>query len=121
MESWHKVELHRRQLIYQTGDFGRLSSESTEASPTPAQWEQFWADAEKAGVWSWRRDYSTPVLDGTSWSLELKHAGKRVSSGGCNGYPGSDDAVYHPGCAFDVFLKSLMTLTGKKWGGFEET
>lgn len=111
--SWHKVQWQGGTLIYQTGDFGSAEGETTQVVPSEEQWQGFWAEVEKAGAWSWRPDYTRPVLDGTSWSLELRHGDKRIKSGGSNGYPGSDDEGYEPGSAFDIFLQALIRLTGR--------
>ena len=106
--------------MYQSGDFGSSDAQTTEAMPFQDQWQAFWMEVEKANVWCWRRDYTRPVLDGTSWSLELVHGEKRIKSRGSNGYPGSNNEGYEAGSAFDIFLQALMRLTGRNWYPHED-
>lgn len=112
---WHRVRWRRGILVHETGDFGSTDAVTSEMTPTLEQWQTFWSEVEKAEVWKWRRDYTRPVLDGTSWSLKLTHDGRAIHSGGSNGYPGSDTEDHEPGCAFDIFLQALMLLTGGNW------
>jgi hypothetical protein len=80
--------------------------------PSPAEWAAFWRALEQIGVWSWGGEFAdSSVRDGTSWALELEHAGQRVEASGSNAYPpqGQGPGVPPP---FRRFLGALSQLLG---------
>ena len=59
--------------------------------PTKEAWEKFWKALDELKVWEWEKRYDNRnVRDGLVWSLKIQHGDRSVSSGGTNGYPGSD-------------------------------
>ena len=112
----HLLELTDSGLWHTTTEFSDPSTErKRRLEPTPAQWVEFWQAVEQLGVWDWQPDYTTPdVCDGTGWSLELRHAGRSVVSGGDNGYPGGDGPSYSRTSPFARFLRELEKLAGVK-------
>ena len=55
--------------------------------PPPERWIAFWEKVESLGVWKWKREYSRDMLDGSCWSLDLEHEGRRLSTRGFNAWP----------------------------------
>ena len=117
--TWHELEFKDGQLCYSTGHDVSDSATTRLLTPTPEQWARFWEAVEEIGVWKWKSDYSNHnVLDGTSWSLELRRKWRAVKSHGSNGYPGGNEEEeygYGPDSAFANFLRALEQLTGAKW------
>ncbi len=59
--------------------------------PTKEAWVKFWKALDELKVWEWEKRYDNRnVRDGLVWSLKIQHGDRSVSSGGSNGYPGSD-------------------------------
>jgi hypothetical protein len=110
----HGLELANGELLYLAFEGGSSQPKrQARLNPSPAHWAAFWEAMDQINVWAWRSDYSTPdVLDGTSWSLKLQHAGRTMSSGGDNGYPGGNGPEYSRTSAFAKFLTQLRKLTG---------
>ena len=53
-----------------------------------AEWTELESLLAKCNFFAWRDKYEEPVLDGTTWHLEILHSDGRVTrSGGMNGYP----------------------------------
>ena len=105
-----EVRWEEGKLSYRCGFFGEGTEIGHERIPTEAEWQEFWRGVETAKVWEWRKKYSQPVLDGTSWSLEIVYNGKRLRSRGDNGYPGSDDSNYDEHGPFGILLKAIIKL-----------
>lgn len=83
--------------------------------PTPEQWQAFWREVERLGVWEWLPEYTNDTLDGEQWTLELEFGGRRLATGGSNAYPGAPDGPGFPrDCAFGQFVTALETLSGSK-------
>src|SRR5262245_3683177 len=101
-------ELENGQLRYRTDS----NLDGSLLNPDAAQWEQFWTAIEQAGVWDWKKDYSDyRILDGDYRELKITHAGRKLASGGSNGYPGGKGMRYAKTSAFAVFLRALEQLT----------
>lgn len=58
-------------------------------------------------IWEWEEDYQTEgiVVDGTSWSVELKTKGKTYESRGLDSFPKQ----------WKEFCKAVSALVGKKF------
>jgi hypothetical protein len=107
------VEWRNRMLVLRGCPFDDSGTdERARFSPSPMQWDQFWRAMERANVWTWRAEYFEPVLDGTSWSLEMENAGQRIESHGSNGYAGSDGSSYGEESEFAQLLRALSGLVG---------
>ena len=62
------------------------------------QWQEFWDEIDKQGIWNWKKSYSdNTILDGTQWELHLEKDGKIKKIWGSNDYPEN----------FDIFIKSI--------------
>ena len=85
--------------------------------PTKEAWAKFWKTMDELKVWDWEKRYDNRnVRDGLVWSLEIKRGDRSVSSGGQNGYPGSD---LHklvgpmPSQRFEQYQKAVEELVGR--------
>ena len=55
---------------------------------TEADWQKIEHLISKCNFMQWKENYFEPVLDGTSWNLEIKFTdGRTHESHGSNGYP----------------------------------
>jgi len=69
---------------------GTFHETSEKFDPPKEAWERFWAQMDTDGVWQWQANYSSAMSDmpdGSSWSLEVRHANQHVKSQGYNGVP----------------------------------
>ena len=57
--------------------------------PTESEWQVFWKELDRIGVWDWKEHYtcSELIMDGTSWILEIDYNGKSLKTGGSNAFP----------------------------------
>jgi hypothetical protein len=111
----HEVEWKQDALWCRRAEGAYMWKPAVALSPGPEAWERFWKVLDAAGVWQWENRYeNVDVLDGTQWSLELKHLGKSLTSEGSNAFPGSDNADYPESSAFGKFIKALRELTGQE-------
>ena len=82
-----------------------------ELRPTERQWRTFWQELDRLDVWSWRECYDNPyVLDGTRWSVEMRHGTRVLHSVGYNAYP--PDGSSECGRDFRHFLRAVRGLVG---------
>ena len=67
-------------------------------------WAEFRNVLNTIGAWKWKREYQPkePIMDGTSWSLELSWGTYRIQSGGSNASPRH----------FNKLCKALSKLAG---------
>jgi hypothetical protein len=120
MGSWEcifrEVTFENGELSYRTGtDFFDKTTGPLRCTPDQDRWASFWTAIERIGVWDWKPDYSdTGVLDGTQWSLRMRHNGRVMSSEGDNDYPGGVDAEFSDDSPFGQFLAALAQLLGVK-------
>lgn len=109
----HEVRFHKGQLQYRTAEAAYMWTPETLVSPDRQQWEDFWCAVDAAGVWTWSKEYANPgVLDGTQWSLVMRHKGRSIRSEGDNAYPGADGPEFPETCSFAKFLQALCQLAG---------
>jgi hypothetical protein len=109
----HEIQFHNGQLRHRTAPGAYVWTEGTTLNPEPRQWEQFWRAVNAAGVWVWAKEYfNAGVLDGTQWSLTMRHKGRTVRSEGSNAYPDADGPDFSPSCSFAEFLNALRQLSG---------
>lgn len=109
----HQIQFRNGQLRYRTAPGAYVWAEETLLNPDPQQWEDFWRAVDASGVWTWSREYANPgVLDGTQWSLAIRHKGRSICSGGDNAYPGADGPDYPETGSFAQFLQALRQLSG---------
>jgi len=94
------VELRDGRLVLNASGYGHDENVYTLVDPPPERWVAFWKMVESLGVWSWEPKYYRPILDGSSWSLQLQHEGRRLSSTGSNAWPER----------FDQFSRAVNTL-----------
>lgn len=106
----YSVEWEDGMLIYRPWGY----EPEIRVQPLPEDWQRFWAEMDKIGVWDWEKHYDNMwVLDGTSWSIKLKQGKKRVTSDGSNAYPGSEGP--ETSATFRAFCRAVQKLLG----GFE--
>ena len=87
---------------------GEMASEAIR--PEPEQWNAFWQELSRIDVWAWQGDFSDmKVPAGTSWALEIEHAGQWVEVSGMNAYPPGGKGPDMPPL-FRRFLRALSTL-----------
>lgn len=78
-----------RRIADMTGH-GTFREISEKLDPPEEAWNRFWEHAETAGIWQWQASYKTSRSswpDGSSWSLEARHANRQVKSQGYNAVP----------------------------------
>ena len=110
----HEIEWKHRTLWYRWAKYPSLWQPAIELSIGTEAWERFWKAVEAAGVWQWSDNYeNSDVLDGTQWSLKLKHQGRTLITQGSNAFPGCAEPIYSKFCEFGCFIKALQSLTGK--------
>jgi hypothetical protein len=102
----------RGSELHFTNDKDYGPSQDHILNPSEEEWEEFWKQLQRLGVWEWKDSYYNLCCDGTSWSLEAEHEGRRVTSGGGNSYPGVKGTNY--GKTFTSFLKALNQLVGEE-------
>ena len=109
----HEIQFHKGQLQYCTAEGAYLWTPQTLLNPGRQQWEDFWRDVDAAGVWTWAKEYVNPeVLDGTQWSLAMRHKGRSIRTEGSNAYPGADSPDLPETGSFAQFLQALRQLSG---------
>lgn len=105
--SGHSLVWDGEALIRYEGPhfFGEAKITKT-VTPSAEQWRAFWQKMEEVKVWEWRPRYYTPAYDGVTWGLVLEHGGRKVTSGGSNGYPSDEDVTATAGIgSSEVFNK----------------
>lgn len=116
---YDEIQFHNGQLRYRPASGPCLQLEETLLNPNRRQWEEFWRAVHAAAVWTWAKEYTNnDVLDGTQWSLTLRHKGRSVRSCGSNAYPGAEGTDFPRSCSFAKFLKALRDLSGAREIGF---
>ena len=112
-EEGYEVEWKDIVLWYRRRSSAYALEPGIGVSPSPEAWTKFWQALEAAGVWQWNKSYEGFALDGTSWSLKLKHQGKTITAKGTNAYPGGEESEFSDACAFGQFIQALRELTGR--------
>ncbi|MHA2239363.1 MAG: hypothetical protein ACXAB2_13535 [Candidatus Hodarchaeales archaeon] len=92
----------------------RAKSKESYPVPSKADWQEFWAELDRIGIWEWKARYdASSIVDGTSWSLETQYNGRQLKTGGSNEYPGqTNEGGYSP--EFRAFLKAVQKLLRNK-------
>jgi hypothetical protein len=78
-----------RRIADMTGR-GTFRETSEKLDPPQEAWDRFWKEIDSAGVWQWQASYKSgrsSETDGSSWSLEARHANRQVKSQGYNAVP----------------------------------
>jgi hypothetical protein len=80
------------------GEFREISEK---LDPPKEAWDRFWKQIDTAGFWQRQASYRSAMssaADGSSWSVEARHANRHVKSQGYNAVPATysvfRDAVY---------------------------
>jgi hypothetical protein len=107
-------------LVYRRYSSKPFRSQSVRISPNEHQWQAFWAEAEAVSLWKWKSSYKPTgiVNDGTHWSIEIEHDGRKVRAHGDNAYPGdlSPAISAERSKRYTRFLSAIRTLTsGRKF------
>ena len=102
------VKLEEDKLIYKKND------NETILKPDAETWQNFWETLEEINIWDWERDYKpdTPILDGTSWKVDIKYGEKEVLSSRSNAYPPSSEGEMSD--EFLKFCRAVSNLCGGK-------
>jgi hypothetical protein len=69
---------------------GKFLETTEKLDPPKEAWDRFWRQIDAAGVWQWQASYSSArsnLPDGSSWSLEARHANRQIKSQGYNAVP----------------------------------
>jgi hypothetical protein len=110
-----EIELLRTGQLKITTGF--RDGEPSFITPTPEQWEKFWHEVDAIGVWTWKSSYSSMVLDGSWWEIDIAHGTRRLQSEGNNAWPESEDPAgpltYPAAGQFERFLRAITFLTGE--------
>ena len=103
---YYDVTLTNGELIYNChdGDGPTLQPDGGLITPTEEAWAEFHSALDRAQAWQWQPRYEPDelIVDGTSWSVEIRWGDRTVKSQGSNAAPDS----------FDDFLRALRTLIG---------
>lgn len=81
-----------------------LSVQPIYITPTPKQWQAFYAALSEHNIWDWQESYmpEQAVPDSPSWSIKLTHGDKTLNS---SGYGATPENYGH-------FLKAVSDLIG---------
>ena len=81
---WRDGKLHYMQSTPDPG-----SSWDKEADPSQSEWQSFWKECDRIGVWNLPEDFSRPKsVDGLQVRMVLAHNGNSIRSvGQCWGAP----------------------------------
>lgn len=102
------VVFEKGKLTYRKG----LYTLPTEVNAMPARWMRFWKEIDRTGIWGWDATYDDlGIIDGTGWSIHIKHGSCEVESHGHNAYP-EEVNDREPPEPFKQFLKALDDLLG---------
>ena len=73
-------------------------------TPYPEQWATFHKTLDRVGFWDWDESYSPtePIMDGTSWKVEIEWGDRSHSAHGSNEYPKK----------WVIFRRALRSLLG---------
>ena len=102
----YSVRLEGDKLIY------KKNYEETVLEPDAEAWKEFWETLEEINIWDWETSYKpdTPILDGTSWKVDIKYGEKKVLSSGSNAYPPSSEERMSDD--FKEFCQAVSDLCG---------
>jgi hypothetical protein len=78
-----------RRTADMTGS-GTFRETSEKLDPPKVAWDHFWNEIDAVGVWQWQASYKSAKsseCDGSSWSVEARHAHRQVRSQGYNAVP----------------------------------
>ena len=100
----YKLELKDGRLLYSQFEYGHQLKNTKWLTPNAKQWEAFWKSVDSIDIWNWEKEYiDSTILDGTSWSIDIKLDEKIISSKGINSYPANDVKI-------QSFLEAVSTL-----------
>jgi hypothetical protein len=88
--AWENGRLVFLKRIADMTGHGTFREVSGKLDPSKEDWNRFWEQIDAAGVWQWQASYKSARSgwpDGESWSLEVRHANRRVKSQGYNAVP----------------------------------
>ncbi|MHB8840379.1 MAG: hypothetical protein ACYC56_01095 [Candidatus Aquicultor sp.] len=108
------VRLMDGKLMYEKSPGLYTLAPAIEIQPTPEQWDRFWTEVERIGVWNWVPYYeqrSTHGEDGDHWFVHLSLGDRSMLSEGDNCYPGQMDQS-GSSQPFKQFLEALRELLG---------
>lgn len=98
--------LNKTQLIF-------IYSNSEIIEPKQNEWENFWENLEKIGIWDLEENYERCIMiDGYFWEINISHQNQSIHSRGNN-----IDPTLYVGTKLvsilDEFLDAIYDLTGK--------
>lgn len=98
--------LNKTQLIF-------IYSNSEIIEPKQSEWENFWENLEKIGIWDLEENYERCIMiDGYFWEINISHQNQSIHSRGNN-----IDPTLYVGTKLvsilDEFLDAIYDLTGK--------
>ncbi|MBX7075885.1 MAG: hypothetical protein K1X33_01050 [Methanobacteriaceae archaeon] len=98
--------LNKTQLIF-------IYSNSEIIEPKQSEWENFWENLEKIGIWDLEENYERCIMiDGYFWEINISHQNQSIHSRGNN-----IDPTLYVGTELvsilDEFLDAIYDLTGK--------
>ena len=98
--------LNKTQLIF-------IYSNSEIIEPKQSEWENFWENLEKIGIWDLEENYERCIMiDGYFWEINISHQNQSIHSRGNN----IDPTLYlgtELVSILDEFLDAIYDLTGK--------
>jgi hypothetical protein len=107
-----EVSWNGEALVYRSFTTGFEPLETVEVRPRAQKWRLFWRWLDQNDLWSWPEvcENESPLIDGTSWSVEIEADDKRLASSGSNAYPGTSGT--EPSLVFKRLLAALRRLLG---------
>lgn len=80
------IEEEKNSVICEIGDERKVKT--VHSVNLADHWPKLQSLLAKCNFSAWREEYAKPVLDGTSWHLEIQYAdGRTMESNGLNDYP----------------------------------
>ena len=112
----YSVELQGDHLLYESVHGDCSSTRSRESRPAAEDWQTFWQELDRLGVWAWQAEYvNTGVCDGTQWEVAIQYGKRRFHSCGDNSYPradGSSNRSPEPTQCFRGLCRAVSRLLG---------
>jgi hypothetical protein len=109
----YRVRWEGGGLVYEAATTGYHSCERAVVTPSKKEWVAFWAALDAVKVREWAEHYWQPVVDGTGWSVEIKHGGWSLHCEGSNAYPPKGDSI-QPSREFRRFCRAVSRLVGDR-------
>ncbi|MDX1673130.1 MAG: hypothetical protein R3211_12395, partial [Balneolaceae bacterium] len=77
-------------LHYASGKMFELPPKGEVITPSEEAWKMFREELDQIDIWNWQETYSSEILDGLQWTVEIAYEDNQILTGGINAFPGED-------------------------------